>query len=110
MHVAVMVSLSSDLARVGIDVHTRSDLLAVQSLLLLEQDKHDASRYGGCQYDKPGHETEQAVGDDEADNGPARRRCRPVDVAALDAQKFKRPLQPLEQRIARIAFVLAFHA
>jgi hypothetical protein len=27
----------------------------------------------------------------------------------LDAQKLKRPLQSLEQRVVRIAFVLAFH-
>ena len=44
MHIAVMVSLSSDLARVGIDVHTRRDLLAVQSYPLLEEDEHDAWR------------------------------------------------------------------
>ena len=84
MHIAVMVSLSSVLARVGIDIHSR-------------------------QYDKPGDETYQAVGRYEADNGSAHRRCRPIDVSSLNPQELKRPLQPLEQRIVRIAFFLAFH-
>ena len=85
MHIAVMVSLSSDFARVGIDVHTRCDLLAVQSLPLFEDDEHDACRYDGCQHDKAGNETYQAVGGDEADNGSACCRCRPIDVSSLNA-------------------------
>lgn len=85
MHIAVMVSLSSDLARVGIDIHTRRDLLAVQSLSLFEDDEHDACRYDGCQYDKAGNKTYQAVGGDEADNGSACCRCRPIDVSSLNA-------------------------
>ena len=84
MHIAVMVSLSSDLAQVGIDVHTRRDLLAVQSLSLFEDDEHDTCRYDGCQHDKAGNETYQAVGGDEANNGSACRRCRPIDVSSLN--------------------------
>ena len=85
MHIAVMVSLSSDLARVGIDVHTRRDLLAVQSLSLFEDDEYDACRYDGCQYDKAGNKTYQAVGGDETDNGSACCRCRPINVSSLNA-------------------------
>jgi hypothetical protein len=109
MHIAVMVFLSSDLARVGIHIHTRNDLLAMQSFPLFEEDEHDTGRYDGCQHDKPGNETEQAVGGDKADNGSARRHRRLIYIPALDAQKLKRPLQSLEQRVVRIAFVLAFH-
>ena len=56
MHIAVMVFLSSDLARVGIHIHTRNDLLAMQSFPLFEEDEHDTGRYDGCQHDKPGNE------------------------------------------------------
>jgi len=49
MHIAVMVFLSSDLARVGIHIHTRNDLLAMQSFPLFEEDEHDTGRYD---YDK----------------------------------------------------------
>ena len=41
---------------------------------LFEKDEHDTDRYDGSQHDKPGNETEQAVGGDKADNGSARRR------------------------------------
>ena len=61
MHIAVMVFLSSDLARVGIHIHTRSDLLAMQSFPLFEKDEHDTDRYDGSQHDKPGNETEAAT-------------------------------------------------
>ena len=61
MHIAVMVFLSSDLARVGIHIHTRNDLLAMQSFPLFEEDEHDTGRYDGCQHDKPGNETEHPV-------------------------------------------------
>ena len=70
MHIAVMVFLSSDLARVGIHIHTRNDLLAMQSFPLFEEDEHDTGRYDGCQHDKPGNETEQAVGGDKATMAP----------------------------------------
>ena len=39
-----------DLARVGILIHTRSDLLAMQSFPLFEKDEHDTDRYDGSQH------------------------------------------------------------
>ena len=93
----------------GIDIHSFPVTLGVQAFPLLEDDERDARRQDGGQRHQPGDESAQAVGDDEAGNGSARRSRSPVDVPALDAHELKGPLEPLEQRIVQITLVPAFH-
>lgn len=99
----------SYLLRMGIDIHSFPVTLGVQAFPLLEDDERDARRQDGGQRHQPGDESAQAVGDDEAGNGSARRSRSPVDVPALDAHELKGPLEPLEQRIVQITLVPAFH-
>ena len=90
---------ASYLSGTGIDVYAASILLAVQALALLEEDECRACRGKHGKDGEPGDEPCQAVACDESGYGRARAASRPIDVAALKAQKFKRPLQPLEYRV-----------
>lgn len=106
----VMVFLFlSQLLRVGVDIHPAAIFLGMQPFPLFEHDKGDTRRDDRDQHDQPGHETHEAVGDDEANDGTADHTCRPVDVASLNTHELQRPLQTLEQRVVGITFVLAFH-
>lgn len=99
----------SDLARAGIDIYAPVHLFAVQSLPLFEDDQGDTCRQNGSQRDQSGYEAREAVGEDKAGDGSARRSCGPVDISSLYAHQFERPLQSFEQRVVGIAFVLTFH-
>ena len=51
-----------------------------RQLSLIPIYEHDTDRYDGRQHDKPGNETEQAVGGDKADNGSARRHLSLIHI------------------------------
>ena len=89
----------SYLSRTGIDIYTAPVFLGMQSLPLLEKDERRSCRgnHGkGCQAD---NESGQTVACDETSNGRACTASRPIDIASLESQKFKRPLKPLEYRV-----------
>ena len=108
MHVVVFF-LPSWLLRVGIDVHSARIFLGMQPLTLFEHDERNTRRQDRDQHDQPGHEPRQTVRDDEAYDGSSCCARRPVDVAALNAHELQRALQPLEQRVVGITFVLGLH-
>ena len=84
--------VGSHLAGIGIDEHATVLLLGVQPFLLLEEDEGRTRAEGGDEDNQTGHEPDEAVGEDEADDGSAHGTCRPVDVAALDAHELQRLL------------------
>ena len=56
------------------------------------------------QYDKPCEEPQHTIADDESHYRTACCSGRPVDVATLNTQEFKRLLKPLENRVSGICF------
>lgn len=94
---------------IGIDEHPSFLPFAVQSLALLEHNQPHTACHGDGQDNQGKDEACHAIGYDEADNGKAYRGCRPIDVSALDAHKFKGTLKPLEQWIIRVSFLFAVH-
>lgn len=83
----------------GVDVHAPAVFLGMQPFPLLEEDECRPGRGKQGEDGQPDDESGQAVACDESRDGRARASRRPIDVASLEAQKFKRPLQPLEYRV-----------
>ena len=81
----------------------------MQSLARLEQNQSRTACHSDGQDNQGENESCHTIGYDEADNGDAYRGCRPIDVATLNAHKFKGTLQPLEQWIIRIVFLFSVH-
>lgn len=76
----------------------------MEALALLEHYKGGSYRDCGDKRNKPRHEAENDIHDDEPDNRASCCCRRPVNVAALESHKLEGSLQPLEHGIGRIAF------
>ena len=100
---------ASYLSGTGIDIYAVSVFLAVQAFALLEEDERRTCRSKHGKDGEPGDEPSQAVACDESGYGRASDGRRPIYVAALKAQEFKRPLQPLEYRIILKTLFPVFH-
>ena len=88
----------------AIDKHSLVVILGMETFTLLQHYQCGSYRDCGDKRNKPRHETDDDIHDDESYNRATRCGCRPVDVAALQSHQFKRPLKPLEHGIGRIAF------
>ena len=95
----------------GVDEDAAVHLLGVEPAPLLEHDEGRPGRYEGRQHDQPRHESGDAVGDDEAEDGSAHRPCGPPDIAPLKAHEFKGTLEPPEEWVVWVTGIsaCAFH-
>ncbi len=76
----------------------------MEALALLEHYQGGSNRDRRYEGYQTRHETDDDIHDDESYNRATGCGCRPVDVAALQSHKFKRPLKPLEHGIGWIVF------
>ena len=81
-------------------------ILRVQPLTLLEERHHPPEGEDDRQQDQGNNETDGHIADDETHDGTASRSRRPVDVATLKTQEFKRPLKPLENLVVKMSGVV----
>ncbi len=95
MHIAVMVFLSLILREWAYTYTPGTTFLLCSPFRCLRRMSTIPADTTASQHDKPGNETEQAVGGDKADNGSARRHRRPIYIPALDAQKLRGRCSPL---------------
>jgi len=84
--------------------------LRVKTLALLDERHHTAKGENDRQKHQGNNEAKGYIADDESDNTATGSSSRPIDVAALETQKFKRPLKPLEHWIIGIENGILFHA
>ena len=80
-------------------------LLGVQSLLLLEEDESCTSQEGNSEDNQASHEAQEAIHDNEAEDGRSDGDGRPCDIASLNTHEFKRLLESLEHGVADVLAV-----
>ena len=80
-------------------------LLGVQSLFLLEEDESCTSQEGNSEDNQASHEAQEAIHDNEAEDGRSDGDGRPCDIASLNTHEFKRLLESFEHGITDILAV-----
>lgn len=83
-------------------------LLGVQTFPLLEEDKGCTGTEGDCKNNKTCHKTEDAIHDDEAEDGSTDGTGGPGDVTSLESHELKWPLKSLEHGITNVLTVICF--
>ena len=85
-------------------------ILGVQTLTLLNEGHHTAKGKDARQQYQRNDKADGNITYKKRDDTATGSTSRPIDVATLKTQKFKRPLKPLEHWIIWIEIVNLFHA
>ena len=94
--------------RTSIDEHTMLFLLGMQPFLLFEEDEGCSRTEGNCKNHKTNHKAEDAICNDEAEDGSTNSTGSPGDIASLESHKFKGLLETLEHGIAYVLIFVYF--
>ena len=74
----------------------------MQPLLLLDENEGCIRTEGNGKSDNTDYEADDAVHEDETEDGSTDGTCRPCDVTPLDAHELQRFLESLEHRVAHV--------
>ena len=94
--------------RTSIDEHTMLFLLGMQPFLLFEEDEGCSRTEGNCKNHKTNYKAEDAICNDEAEDGSTNCTGSPGDIASLESHKFKGLLETLEHGIAYVLIFVYF--
>lgn len=94
----------------GKDKDTFLFALGMKTLSLFHEGHHTSKGKDTRQQNQRNDKTDGNISYNEHDDTATGSTSRPINIATLETQKFKRPLKPLEYWIFRIEIVNLIHA